>query len=143
MPVENHGRITFGYETLENSSSHPVVIDSVRLAQSNGMSVIEALVVVFEDFEEEGGTLVGIAAEYPPEHIDLLDGSAMATGFEIPPSSDSDAVFNLVVGVQMLEDADGATAAGLEVIYEWQGRSYSHLTTNSLELVRGTCNFDN
>jgi hypothetical protein len=119
-----------------------VVIDSVRLADPEGMSIIEARVVVFEGFKETGGTLVGIGAGYPPEHFDHLLESSLATGFEVPPSSETDDIFNLVVGVRMDAAAETATTSGLDVSYESDGRRYSHMTQDSLELVRGTCDFD-
>lgn len=140
-PVRDDPSITFGVEILENSSEQPVVIKSVQLADAEGMSMIEARVVVFEGFKVTGGTIVGIGSGYPPEHFDLLAESSLADGFELPPSKETDDIFNLVVGVRMDDETVNAMASGLDVSYESQRKRYSYLTTNSLELVRGICDF--
>jgi hypothetical protein len=138
-PVASDGSLTVGIETLVNSANDPAVIDAVHLVEPRGVSIIESRVVTFAGGRDRGATLVGVVSGYPPEESDEWERSASAVNAEIPSREATDDVSNLVLGLQIDPDADNATASAIEVAYTVGGARYTYRTTNSIELVRGSC----
>lgn len=138
-PVAPDGSITIGIETLVNSADEPVLIDSVRMVEPSGMSIIESRIVTFPVGPDGGGTLVGVVSGYPPEETEEWSHSVPAAGAEIPPSDMTNDVFNLVLGLLMGPDVDKATASAIDVTYSVGEASHEYRTTNSIELVRDSC----
>jgi hypothetical protein len=138
-PVASDGSITVGIETLVNSSNEPVVIDSLRMVEPSGMSIIESRIVTFPGGQDRGATLVGVVSGYPPEETEDWSRSVPAAGAEIPPAEMTNDVFNLVLGLLMGPDVDKATASAIEVAYTVGEATHGYRTTNSIELVRDSC----
>lgn len=137
--IGSDGKFTFGLETLVNAGVRPVVIDSVHLVDPSALSIIESRIVTFEDGWARGATLIGMVSGYPPEEVEEWLDSVPAVGTEIPPAGMTGDIFNLVVALQMDPDAVRGTASGVEVRYRDDGTPRTYETTNSIELVHGSC----
>jgi hypothetical protein len=138
-PVASDGSITVGIETLVNSANEPVVIDSVHMVESRGMSIIDSRIVTFPDGRDGGATLVGVVSGYPPEETEEWSRSVPAVSAEIPPADMTSDVFNLVLGLQIDPGSDKATASAIDVAYTVEGATHTYRTTDSIELVRDSC----
>ena len=99
-PVFEDGKVTIGIETLRNSGSEPAEIESVRMVDSVGMSLIDAKVMKLNVV----AVLIGVQHGYPPERISEWSIAVSAGDAVIPPGDEDEAVFNLVVGLEMDPD---------------------------------------
>lgn len=138
-PVASDGSVTVGLETLVNSANEPVMISSVRMVESSGMSIIESRIVTFPEGWNRRPALVGVVSGYPPEDTEEWSSAVPAADSKIPPAGTTNDLFNLVLGLQMDSDTDRATALAIEVEYTAGRDTHTYRTTNSIELVRDSC----
>jgi len=137
-PVPPDGSLTFGLETLTNSADTDVVVESVRLVEAEGISIIESRIVTISD-GQLGGTLVGLRSGFPPDELPGWSASILAEGAAILPADSTDDVFNLVVGLRLDSGSSMGTASGLEVAYSVKSSHYTYRTSNSIELRHEPC----
>lgn len=138
-PVGADGRATIGHDVLVNSGSREVVILEVRALLPSDLLLLDAYLVPVH------GDLVGIRSMFPPNPEDLLaigitwSDAIEAVGATIPPDSGDGVVWNLVVGVELDEDARFGTTSGFEIDYKVDDRRYRYITPTSLEIRPDTC----
>jgi hypothetical protein len=116
-----------------------VVILEVRALLPSDLLLLDAYLVPVH------GDLVGIRSMFPPNPEDLLaigitwSDAIEAVGATIPPDSGDGVVWNLVVGVELDEDARFGTTSGFEIDYKVDDRRYRYITPTSLEIRPDTC----
>ncbi|HEX9762283.1 MAG TPA: hypothetical protein VGA97_04195 [Acidimicrobiia bacterium] len=115
------------------------MIEGIALAEpSAGLTIVGAVVVPV------GFELVGVREGFPPAVTDLDHGviweqRVEVSEAEIPPETISGSVWNLVVGVGLMDGMESGHAAGFHLFYAVDNRSYQYVTAQGIELRSGTC----
>ena len=129
-----------GFPALVNTGGQTAVIDSVVLVEPTDLSIIESWIVTYPDWPEgqsaaNFGILDGYIIAIDPEWWLSTMRAEQASGAAIRPADETNDAFVLVLGLQIEEGADLATADGVTVEYSVEESHHVYLIDRSIELA--------
>lgn len=129
LPLWGNGRITMGWEVLENKGDVPVTINSVSLTDPHNLVIDQ---VRLQYLDEEPGMLVGVRRDWKK-----MDKSMPGIGATIEPIKKDDRGVGLVLLMSTPDDTSKAWSGPARVTYTADGETYTWVGGSSMTFPPG------
>lgn len=120
VPARLYPTVTAGIWVLDNTSTSPVTVTSVKLSSSRGLAMTKAWLVPPYKPPNGARTWFGVVAGYPPIHFESWPKRQSIPGAVIKPHQG----LSLVFGLTHTGQHDGHTSGPL-ITYTASGNSYT------------------